>query len=77
MINEFRDVPAILFNPKNEDGSDGRTAVITGLLWLLDFGIDPVTHSGLLLQGVGVLAGLTVVLLALTYVTLRRTRFVK
>jgi hypothetical protein len=77
MVNEFRDVPAILFNPKNEDGSEGKVSIITGLLWLLDLGIDPVAHSHLMAQGLAVMAGVTLALLVLAYAVLARSRYLK
>lgn len=77
MINEFRDIPAILFNPKNEDGSEGKVSIITGLLWLLDFGINPVSHAHILAQGLGVMAGVTFVFLVLAYCVLARSRYLK
>jgi hypothetical protein len=67
MLNEFNGVTHILFNPS---ASGGGATIITGVEWLLNWGIDPLTHANLLVTGIAVLAGYTVLFMVLAYFVL-------
>jgi hypothetical protein len=67
MLNEFEGVSHILFNPS---ASGGGATIITGVEWLLNWGIDPVRHANLLVNGIGFLAGYTALFLVVAYVVL-------
>ena len=78
MINEFRGVTEINFNP--ESGSTGATSSvsITGEAWLLNWGMDVSAHPHLMADAVGALVAFTGGLLVVAFVLMHTlTRYVK